>query len=120
MHSFNEHCYPWCSLMIRTTGQSGLVIDASNKDAILVSSGTDESIKIWGLDFGDTHHTMYGHWDSVTNFRFVPGTHNFFTCRKDPTVRYWDCNRFEQVLLLEGHAVEINFLVAKWGGWTDR
>lgn len=34
-------------------------------------------------------------------------THNFFTCSKDKTVRFWDGDRFEQILLLNGHASEV-------------
>ena len=74
--------------MIHTTGRSVLSIDTSDDDAILVSSGANKSIKIWGLNFGDTHRTMYGNRYSVMNLGFVPSTHNFFTCGKDATVQY--------------------------------
>lgn len=57
-----------------------LALDSSDDDAFLTSGGTDKSIKIWGLDFGDTHRTLYhGHIDSITDLRFVRKTHNFFT-----------------------------------------
>lgn len=75
--------------------------------SLLASGGADKSIKIWGLDFGDTHRTLYGHDDSITDLRFVKRTHNFFTCSKDKTVRFWDGDRFEQILLLNGHASEV-------------
>ena len=71
------------------------------------SGGADKSIKIWGLDFGDTHRTLYGHGDSITDLKFVKRTHNFFTCSKDKTVRFWDGDRFEQILLLNGHTSEV-------------
>jgi U3 small nucleolar RNA-associated protein 12 len=87
-----------------------LAVDASDDDAILASSGADKTIKIWGLDFGDTHRTLYGHEDSVTDLKFVKRTHNFFTTSKDGTVRYWDGDRFEQILLLNGHSAEVNCL----------
>ena len=96
-----------------------LAIDASDDDTILASGGADKSIKIWGLDFGDTHRTLYGHSDSITDLRFVKKTHNFFTSSKDNTVRYWDADRFEQILLLNGHNSEINCLtVAKTGAFV--
>ena len=85
-----------------------LAVDASDDDAILASSGADKTIKIWGLDFGDTHRTLHGHGDSITDLKFVKHTHNFFTTSKDGTVRYWDGDRFEQVLLLNGHCAEVN------------
>lgn len=84
-----------------------LAVDASDDDAILASSGADKTIKIWGLDFGDTHRTLHGHQDSITDLRFVRRTHNFFTSSKDGTVRYWDGDRFEQILILNGHFAEV-------------
>jgi len=93
-----------------------LAVDASDDDVLLASSGADKTIKIWGLDFGDTHRTLYGHQDSVTDLRFVKRTHNFFTCSKDGTVRYWDADRFAQILLLEGHSAEVNALAVSRTG----
>jgi len=87
-----------------------LAVDASDDDTILASSGADKTIKIWGLDFGDTHRTLHGHEDSVTDLRFVRRTHNFFTTSKDCTVRYWDGDRFEQILILNGHSAEVSCL----------
>lgn len=96
-----------------------LALDASDDDAILASGGADKSIKIWGLDFGDTHRTLYGHSDSITDLKFVRKTHNFFTSSKDGTIRYWDADRFEQILLLNGHISEVNCLtIAKTGAYV--
>ena len=95
-----------------------LALDASDDDAILASGGADKSIKIWGLDFGDTHRTLYGHTDSITDLKFVKKTHNFFTSSKDGSIRYWDGDRFEQILLLSGHMSEINCLaISKTGAY---
>ncbi len=93
-----------------------LAVDSSDDDMILASSGADKAIKIWGLDFGDTHRTLYGHGDSVTDLRFVNRTHNFFTSSKDGTVRYWDGDRFEQILVLNGHCAEVNCLAVSRTG----
>lgn len=96
-----------------------LALDASDDDVLLASGGADKSIKLWGLDFGDTHRTLYGHSDSITDLKFVKKTHNFFTCSKDTTVRYWDGDRFEQILLLNGHSSEINCLtLSKTGAFA--
>lgn len=96
-----------------------LAIDSSDDDAILASGGADKSIKIWGLDFGDTHRTLYGHTDSITDLKFVRKTHNFFTGSKDGTIRYWDGDRYNQILLLDGHISEVNSLVvAKTGAFV--
>ena len=93
-----------------------LAVDASDDDVLLASSGADKAIKIWGLDFGDTHRTLHGHDDSVTDLKFVRRSHNFFTASKDGTVRYWDGDRFEQILLLNGHCAEVNCLAVSRTG----
>ncbi|KAL7428600.1 hypothetical protein ACHAXH_001719 [Discostella pseudostelligera] len=93
-----------------------LAFDSSSDDTILASGGADKSIKIWGLDFGDTHRSLYGHDDSITDLRFVKRTHNFFTCSKDRTVRFWDGDKFHQILLLRGHASEVNSLAVSSNG----
>jgi len=87
-----------------------LAVDASDDDTLLVSGSADKTIKLWGLDFGDTHRTLHGHSDSVTDVRFVRGTHNFFSGSKDSTVRFWDGDRFELILVLRGHCAEVNCL----------
>lgn len=96
-----------------------LAVDASDDDVLLVSGAADKTIKIWGLDFGDTHRTLHGHEDSITDIRMVPKTHNFFTSSKDGTIRYWDGDRFEQVLILPGHFAEAQCLaVSKTGAFV--
>eukprot|EP00986_Skeletonema_menzelii_P011964 scaffold6338_cov152-Skeletonema_menzelii.AAC.8 len=96
-----------------------LAFDSSDDDTILASGGADKSIKIFGLDFGDTHRTLYGHEDSITDLRFVKRTHNFFTCSKDSTVRFWDGDRFQQILLLNGHASEVcSLAVSRTGAFV--
>ncbi|KAL7568733.1 hypothetical protein ACA910_021726 [Epithemia clementina (nom. ined.)] len=93
-----------------------LAVDASNDDLLLASGGADKTVKIWGLDFGDTHRTLHGHKDSITDLRFVKRTHNFFTASKDGTVRYWDADRFQQILILDGHTSEVNCLAVNRTG----
>lgn len=96
-----------------------LGMDCSDDDAILASGGADKTIKIWGLDFGDVHKTLYGHTDSITDIKFVKKTHNFFSCGRDKTVRYWDGDRFESILVLHGHFAEVNSIaVSKTGAFV--
>lgn len=93
-----------------------LAIDSSDDDMILASSGADKTVKIFGLDFGDTHRTLHGHDDSITDLKFVRRTHNFFTASKDGTLRYWDGDRFQQILVLNGHFGEVNSLAVSRTG----
>ncbi|KAM8784228.1 WD repeat-containing protein 3 isoform 2-T2 [Rhynchonycteris naso] len=78
------------------------------KDGALIATGSaDRSVKIWGLDFGDCHKSLFAHDDSVMYLQFVPKTHLFFTSGKDRKIKQWDADRFEHVQTLEGHHQEI-------------
>jgi len=39
----------------------------------------------------------------VTCIKFQPKTHYFFSGGKDGVLKYWDADRFEQILTLPGH-----------------
>lgn len=43
-----------------------LCCDVSSDSTLLVSGSADKSVKIWGLDFGDCHRSLFAHQDSVT------------------------------------------------------
>ena len=42
-----------------------LSFDISNDDLLLVSGSADKNIKIWGMDFGNCHKSIFGHNDSI-------------------------------------------------------
>ena len=63
--------------------------------------------QIWGLDFGDCHKSLFAHGDSVMQVAFAPNTHYVFTVGKDRLLKYWDADRFEQLLSLDGHHGEV-------------
>jgi WD40 repeat protein len=49
-------------------------------DSTLLASGSaDKNLKVWGLDFGDCHRSLFAHGDSVMQVAFVPNTHYVFT-----------------------------------------
>ena len=78
-----------------------LTIDISSDSRLLVSGSADKNIKIWGLDFGDCHKSLFAHTDSVTQVAFVPRTHYLFSVGKDGKLKYWDADKFEQVQVLD-------------------
>ena len=57
-------------------------MDVSSDSALIATGGADKNLKIWGLDFGDCHKSIFAHDDGITAVRFVPGTHLLFTAAK--------------------------------------
>jgi U3 small nucleolar RNA-associated protein 12 len=49
--------------------------------------------------------------------KFVPKTHYFFTASKDKTVKYWDGDKFELIMTLDGHKGEVWSLVVSSSGY---
>jgi len=42
-----------------------LTMDISSDSTLLISGSADKNIKIWGLDFGDCHRSLFAHADSI-------------------------------------------------------
>ena len=57
---------------------------------MIVTSSADKNVKIWGMDFGDCHRSIFAHDDSVMQVAFEKDSHYFWTVGKDQTVKYWD------------------------------
>uniref|UniRef100_A0A8B9P921 WD repeat domain 3 n=1 Tax=Apteryx owenii TaxID=8824 RepID=A0A8B9P921_APTOW len=78
------------------------------KDGALIATGSaDRNVKIWGLDFGDCHRSLFAHDDSVMYLQFVAKSHLFFTAGKDNKIKQWDADKFEHIQTLEGHHQEV-------------
>ena len=84
-----------------------LSMDISYDSTLIVTGSADKNVKIWGLDFGDCHKSIFAHDDSVTSVRFVPNTHYFFTAGKDGVVKQWDADNFQRIVSLKGHLGEV-------------
>jgi U3 small nucleolar RNA-associated protein 12 len=82
-------------------------LDISDDSQLIITASADKNVKIWGLDFGDCHKSLFAHDDSVMQVAFVPNTHYFFSVGKDGLVKYWDGDKFEHLLTMEGHQGEI-------------
>jgi U3 small nucleolar RNA-associated protein 12 len=37
-----------------------LCLDISDDGSLLVSGSADKNVKVWGLDFGDCHRSLFG------------------------------------------------------------
>ena len=65
-------------------------MDISSDSKLIVTGSADKNFKIWGLDFGDCHKSIFAHQDSIMFVQFVADTHYIFTASKDKLVKYWD------------------------------
>ncbi|XP_024037499.1 uncharacterized protein LOC102607925 isoform X2 [Citrus sinensis] len=84
-----------------------LCMDISSDGDLIVTGSADKNLKIWGLDFGDCHKSIFAHSDSVMAVQFVRNTHYMFSVGKDRLVKYWDADKFELLLTLEGHHTDV-------------
>jgi len=42
-----------------------LSIDISTDNALIITGSADKNIKIWGMDFGNCHKSIFAHNDSI-------------------------------------------------------
>ena len=87
---------------------------------MVVTGSSDKGCKIWGLDFGDCHKSLYGHADAVTAVKFNKSSEEklFFSASKDGKIIQWDAVKFHKIQTLEGHFAEIRALVLTHDGRT--
>merc|ERR1719410_94626 len=64
-------------------------LDISSDSTLIVTGSADRNMKIWGLDFGDCHKSIFCHDDTVTGVRWLPDTHRILSCGKDGEVKMW-------------------------------
>lgn len=67
-----------------------LALDISSDSKLIVTCSADKNVKIWGLDFGDCHRSLFAHDESVMQVAFERGSHLFWSVGKDKMVKYWD------------------------------
>ena len=105
-------------------------MDISDDSKLIVTCSADKNVKIWGLDFGDCHKSIFAHDESIMQVAFERKSHYFWTVGKDKLLKYWDGDKvrpsclsimvdsfnpllfylflqFEQIQKLEGHHGEI-------------
>jgi U3 small nucleolar RNA-associated protein 12 len=67
-----------------------LSMDISSDSKLIVTCSADKNVKIWGLDFGDCHKSIFAHDESVMQVAFEYDSHYFWTVGKDKMLKYWD------------------------------
>lgn len=65
-------------------------MDISYDSKLIVTCSADKNVKIWGLDFGDCHRSIFAHDESVMQIAFEKESHYFWTVSKDNMLKYWD------------------------------
>lgn len=74
-------------------------MDISADSKLIVTCSADKNVKIWGLDFGDCHRSIFAHEESVMQVAFEKNdtrelgakpSHYFWTVGKDKLLKYWD------------------------------
>lgn len=65
-------------------------MDISSDSKLIVTCSADKNVKIWGLDFGDCHRSIFAHDESIMQVAFEKASHNFWTVGKDKLLKYWD------------------------------
>ncbi|XP_045592640.1 LOW QUALITY PROTEIN: WD repeat-containing protein 3 [Procambarus clarkii] len=95
-------------------------MDFSTDGTLIVTGSKDTSLRIYGTDFGDQKRLLKNaHQGGVTDLRFIPKTHMFFSCGQDGTVKQWDADNFQRIITLEGHAGIVRCLaVCPKGAWV--
>lgn len=95
-------------------------MDFSTDSTLLVTGSKDSSLRIYGTDFGDQRKLLKNaHQGGVTDLRFIPKTHMFFSCGHDSTVKQWDADNFQRIITLEGHTGIVRCLsVCPRGAWV--
>jgi U3 small nucleolar RNA-associated protein 12 len=81
--------------------QPVLCLDISSDSRLVITGSSDRNIKIWGLDFGDCHRSLFAHDDTITAIQFVSKTHLFFSASKDNKLKYWDADKFLHIQTLD-------------------
>ncbi|KAH9642122.1 hypothetical protein HF086_007432 [Spodoptera exigua] len=88
-----------------------LCLDISYDSNIIATGSADRNVKIWGMDFGDCHKSIFAHNDSVTSLQFVPSTHYFFTASKDGKVKQWDADTYDNIITLHSNGLSLTILL---------
>jgi U3 small nucleolar RNA-associated protein 12 len=97
-----------------------LSLDISSDSKLCVTVSADRNAKLWGLDYGDCHRSLYAHEEAVMSCAFERGSqgggllggregasHHFWTVGRDGKLKHWDGDRFELIQTLEGHHGEV-------------
>lgn len=85
-------------------------MDISTDGRLLVTSSGDRTVKVWGLQFGDCRRSFNCGESPVRCIVFEPKSHLFFTGSTDGSIQYWDGDRLQFIVPLNGHLRSVRHL----------
>ena len=90
-------------------------MDISYDSKLIVTCSADKNVKIWGLDFGDCHRSIFAHDESVMQVAFEKESHYFWTVGKDKMLKYWDGDKVGFLLFVLDRSLRPCGLTCWWG-----
>lgn len=106
-------------------------MDISSDSKLIITCSADKNVKIWGLDFGDCHKSIFAHDESVMQVAFEHESHYFWTVGKDKMLKYWDGDKVcsspiqRQLLLIYMPFISLRTfrssraIIVKYGRWRS-
>ncbi|MEM7537865.1 MAG: WD40 repeat domain-containing protein [Chloroflexota bacterium] len=75
--------------------------------SLVVSGGSDKTIRLWDAQTLEPMNILYGHTSSVLSVGFSPDGRRIVSGSSDQTVRIWDADSGEQLAQLDGHTQRV-------------
>jgi WD40 repeat protein len=88
-----------------------------------VSASSDQTLRLWDLESGQSLHTFEGHTDSVNGVAITPDGKRAVSASSDQTLRLWDLESGQVLLVLAGEklicvAMDTAGLLIATGGYS--
>ncbi|KAJ8515898.1 hypothetical protein ONZ45_g6745 [Pleurotus djamor] len=83
-------------------------------NAIVVSAGCDQVVRVWDVESGFCIYTLAGHTATVRCLKVTHHSPTAVTGARDDTLRVWDIQKGKQLRVLEGHSDRVRCLDV-WG-----
>ncbi|NCR68960.1 MAG: WD40 repeat domain-containing protein, partial [Microcystis aeruginosa LL11-07] len=89
----------------RLEGHDSVVtsVNFSPDGKTLVSSGADNTIKLWNVETGQEIRTLKGHDNSVSSVNFSPDGKTLVSGSDDNTIKLWNVETGQEIRTLKGH-----------------